>query len=83
MNYSPCFLITYFTQRVCVWYRINLYGKGGCSGVESNQRTGYLSSAWDVTSPGSQGPLAPGLLWSEGYPILLLRGSLWEGGFQM
>ena len=29
MNYSPCFLITYFMQCVCVWYRINLYRKGG------------------------------------------------------
>lgn len=27
MNYSPCFLITYFTHCICVWYRINLYGK--------------------------------------------------------
>lgn len=27
MNYSSCFLITYFTQCICVWYRINLDGE--------------------------------------------------------
>jgi hypothetical protein len=36
MNYSPCFLITYFTQCICVWYRINLYGEQRQRGEESS-----------------------------------------------
>lgn len=27
--FPPCFLITYFIQCICVWYRINVYGEGG------------------------------------------------------
>lgn len=40
-----------------------------------------LGRGWSQVS-GSPG-LRLYLLWSEGYPILLLRGSLWEGRFQM
>lgn len=36
MNYSPCLLITYFTQCICVWWSINLYGKGEWRGEESS-----------------------------------------------
>lgn len=62
MNYSPCFLITYFTQCICVWYGINLYRKGGVERGRKQERTGYPSSAWNVIDPGSRGPLKSGLL---------------------
>lgn len=55
MNYSPCFLITYFMQCVCVWYRINLTGRAGWRGEESRSRTGDPSSAWDVSGRGVLG----------------------------
>lgn len=92
MNYSPCFLITYFTQCVCVWYGINLYRKGGvergrkpfkgwrsikCLG---HQWSGGLGVSW----------LQASLLLSKGsppprfcFPFPPLRGSLLEGEFQM
>lgn len=83
MNYSPCFLIAYFTHCVCVWYSMNLYGKGG---VERERRQGSdwgtirglgREWSWVSGSPGlrSEGPPLPA-------PVLLPRESLWEGGFR-
>ena len=91
MNYSPCFLITYFMQCVCVWYGINLTGRAGWRGEESRSRTGDPSSAWDVSGRGSWGLLALGWLAAvEGIPpppfcssFPPLRESLLEGEFQM
>lgn len=84
MNYSPCFLITYFTQHICVWYRINLYRKGGWRGQKAVKGLGtrQVPGTWLVLGLRVPWPQAY-LLWSEGCPILLLRGSLWQGGFQM
>lgn len=54
MNYSPCFLITYFTRRICVWYRINLHGKGGWrEGQAAMKGQREPSRAWGVAAPGS------------------------------
>ena len=61
MNYSPCFLITYFTQCVCVWYGINLYRKGGVErgkkavqGLEIHQVPGMsvVRGSWGLLASG-------------------------------
>lgn len=78
MNSSPCFLISYFTQCVCVWYRINLYGKGwreeeAVKGLGIHQVPGILV----VLSLGVPCPQAC-LLWSEGNPSCYSEGVFGE-----
>lgn len=77
MNYSPCFLIAYFTRRVCVWYRLNLDAEQTQS-REKAAKGLCIRQALGRKDPGSWGACPALSMWS-----VFARGCLLEGELQI